>query len=187
MLNRLIPGNPPLTLISCIDPGRSVAANCFAQRQDSFSAISYTVGADYRIADDIMVYAKQSRGYRSGGQQLRTFTTADSAPFQPEIVNEQEIGLKYEFFDRRVRLNLAGYHNKINDAQRSHRARAAGRDARRGPAFDRRWLAGPPFLLVQWSQPQARPTPRLTRVPRCSRPISIGSGPGRPARARRHA
>ena len=119
VLNRLIPGLPPLTLLSCIDPGRSVAANCFAQRQDSFSAISYTLGADYKIADGVLVYAKQSRGYRSGGQQLRTFTAADSAPFQPEIVNEQEVGLKSEFLDRRLRLNIAGYHNKIADAQRS--------------------------------------------------------------------
>jgi iron complex outermembrane receptor protein len=103
-----------------------VANDCAGQRRDSFSALSYTIGLDYNLSEDILLYAKQSRGYRSGGQQLRTTSTADTAPFQPEIVNEQEIGLKAEFMDRRVRFNLAAYHNTITNAQRSVITRIAG-------------------------------------------------------------
>jgi iron complex outermembrane receptor protein len=33
--------------------------------------------------------------------------------------DEQEIGIKSEFLDRKVRLNIAAYHNQISDAQRS--------------------------------------------------------------------
>lgn len=106
-------------LVSCITPNRSIANDCRDQRQDEFDAISYTAGLDYKLADDVLVYAKQSRGYRSGGQQLRSTSTVDTAPFQPEIVNEQELGLKSEFFDRRLRLNLSAYHNTIKGAQRS--------------------------------------------------------------------
>lgn len=110
---------PVGTLISCITPDRSVATGCVNRRNDTFKAVSYTVGLDYKISDDVLIYAKQSRGYRSGGQQLRTLSGSDTAPFQPEVVNEQEIGFKAEFLDRRVRLNVAAYHNTITDAQRS--------------------------------------------------------------------
>jgi len=112
-------------LVSCITPLRSVAADCRDIRSDTFKAISYTAGLDYKLSDDVLIYAKQSRGFRSGGQQLRSTTTTDPS-FQPEIVNEQEIGVKTELFDRRVRLNIAGYHNTINDAQRSVITRIAG-------------------------------------------------------------
>jgi iron complex outermembrane recepter protein len=113
-------------LVSCITPNRSVALDCKDQRSDTFKAISYTAGLDYKISDDILLYAKQSRGFRSGGQQLRSTSTVDTAPFRPEIVNEQEIGIKAELLDRRVRLNVAGYHNTIGNAQRSVITRIAG-------------------------------------------------------------
>jgi iron complex outermembrane recepter protein len=113
-------------LVSCITPNRAVALDCKDQRSDTFKAISYTVGLDYEVSDDVLIYAKQSRGFRSGGQQLRSTSTVDTAPFQPEIVNEQEIGIKAEFLDRRVRLNVAGYHNTIGNAQRSVITRIAG-------------------------------------------------------------
>src|SRR3546814_7274202 len=51
--------------------------------------------------------------------QLRTVTLADSTPSDPEIVHEQEIGIKTTFLGGRGRFNVAGYHNKVSDAQRS--------------------------------------------------------------------
>src|SRR3546814_7358377 len=65
------------------------------------------------------MYAKYSKGYRSGAMQLRTVTLADSTPSDPEIVHEQEIGIKTTFLGGRGRFNVAGYHNKVSDAQRS--------------------------------------------------------------------
>lgn len=99
--------------------GNFTAEDCNRSRKDSWSNLSYTVGADYKVSDDVMVYAKQSRGYRAGAQQLRSLTLDDTAPAEPEIVNEQEVGIKTEFFDRRVRFNLSGYHTTVKGAQRS--------------------------------------------------------------------
>lgn len=93
--------------------------DCNRSRSDTWSNLSYTVGLDYKVNDDVMVYAKQSRGYRAGAQQLRSLTLADTAPAQPEIVNEQEVGIKTEFLDKRIRFNLAGYHQTVKGAQRS--------------------------------------------------------------------
>ena len=68
----------------------------------------------------VMVYAKAGRGYRSGGENLRANgDPATFAPFKPEINDEQEIGIKSEFLDHKVRLNIAAYHNIISNAQRS--------------------------------------------------------------------
>ncbi len=105
--------------VSKLLAGTLVAADCNRSREDTWSNLSYTIGFDYKVNEDIMVYAKQSRGYRAGAEQLRSLTLTDTAPAQPEIVNEQEIGLKTEFMDKRVRFNLAGYHNTVKGAQRS--------------------------------------------------------------------
>lgn len=113
---QLVNGVP---IISVADYTNLLANQCRRGRSDSFNNVSYTVGVDYKPTEDILLYAKQSRGYRSGAQQLRTLTLTDTAPAEPEIVNEQEIGLKSEWMDGRLRFNLSGYHNKIKGAQRS--------------------------------------------------------------------
>lgn len=97
----------------------ATAVPCLRSSQESFTNLSYTIGVDYDVTDDILIYAKHSKGYRSGALQLRTLTLADSIPSQPEIVHEQEIGIKTTFLDGRGTFNIAGYHNKVSDAQRS--------------------------------------------------------------------
>ncbi len=97
----------------------TVAIPCLRERHKTFTNLSYTIGVDYDLTDDILVYAKHSKGYRSGALQLRTVTLADSIPSDPEIVHEQEIGIKTTFLGGRGRFNIAGYHNKVRDAQRS--------------------------------------------------------------------
>ncbi|MCC6925350.1 TonB-dependent receptor [Novosphingobium sp.] len=57
-------------------------------------------------SDNINLYAKYSTGYRAGGASSRSISYAT---FGPENVKAYEIGAKTEFFDRRVRFNLAGY------------------------------------------------------------------------------
>lgn len=57
-------------------------------------------------ADGVNLYAKYSTGYRAGGANSRSQTFA---PFDPEEVKAWEAGAKLDLFDRRVRLNLAGY------------------------------------------------------------------------------
>ncbi|WP_298023591.1 TonB-dependent receptor [uncultured Parasphingopyxis sp.] len=93
--------------------------DCARTRYDTFDNLSYTIGFDYQLTDDILFYAKHSRGYRSGVQQLRSLTLTDTTPAQPEINNEQEIGLKTEFWGGRAIFNIAGFHNRVSNAQRS--------------------------------------------------------------------
>ena len=107
--------------ISCALPGATVANdNCALANKDTFKRVSYTAGLDYKVTPDVLVYAKAGRGYRSGGENLRAQGDISTfAPFKPELNDEQEIGIKTEFLDRKLRINVAAYHNVISNAQRS--------------------------------------------------------------------
>ncbi|GAC1576290.1 MAG: hypothetical protein NVS3B27_21360 [Novosphingobium sp.] len=110
------------TYIACTLPTIATVANdnCAAGRKDTFNRVSYTAGLDYKITPDVLVYAKAGRGYRSGGENLRAQgDPATFAPFKPELNDEQEIGIKSVFLDRKLRINVAAYHNVITNAQRS--------------------------------------------------------------------
>jgi len=97
----------------------ATAIPCLRTNKENFTNLSYTVGIDYDVTEDILLYAKHSKGYRSGALQLRTLTLADSIPSEPEIVYEQEVGIKTTFLDGRAHFNIAGYHNVVKGAQRS--------------------------------------------------------------------
>jgi iron complex outermembrane recepter protein len=86
-----------------------------------FTNTSPVIGFEYHLNDDMMVYASYSEGYKTG-----SWTTRLSAPnqvyndslfFDPENATAEEIGLKSELLDRRLRLNLAAFHTKYDDIQ----------------------------------------------------------------------
>jgi iron complex outermembrane receptor protein len=86
-----------------------------------FSNTSPTVGAEYHLNDDMMLYASYSEGYKTGSWTTRLSapnqTYNDSLFFDPEDATSQEIGLKSELMDRRLRLNLAAFHTEYDDIQ----------------------------------------------------------------------
>jgi iron complex outermembrane recepter protein len=112
-------GLPTSCAITGPGSNATLANDCSFVRSDKFDAVSWTIGADYKLTDDILVYAKASRGYRSGGQNLRALSLAQAVPFKPEYVNEEEVGLKADLLDRRLRINVAGFYDKVSDAQRT--------------------------------------------------------------------
>ncbi|OCC25569.1 hypothetical protein MB02_02750 [Croceicoccus estronivorus] len=76
--------------------------------------LSWLASASYELAPDLMVYARVSTGYRSGGINPRA-TVINT--FKPEKAMAYEAGIKSEFFDHRLRLNLAGYITNYTDRQ----------------------------------------------------------------------
>ena len=108
------PGPPTPANTTCV-----VAPVCPATRQNSFTGISYTASIDYRVSDGILAYVKTAKGYRSGGENLRMTNAAGFIPFKPENDYSYEGGLKTEFFDHRLRVNVAGYYTILKDIQRT--------------------------------------------------------------------
>lgn len=63
---------------------------------------SYTAGVNYKPSRDLLLYAKFSHANVSGG-------SAGDIVFEPEFANSFEAGIKSEWFDHRLRANLAAY------------------------------------------------------------------------------
>lgn len=88
----------------------------------NFKNVSPKISLDYEITPDIMVYGLASRGFKSGGYNIRANAVAvprSAEPFDDERVDSYEIGSKMAFFDSRLFLNLAYFHNEYEDIQLS--------------------------------------------------------------------
>jgi iron complex outermembrane receptor protein len=85
---------------------------------DSDNDVSPTIGLNYTLADDVMVYAKYSRGYKSGGWNADFRTSGLSTiAYDPESVDAWEIGLKSTLLDGTLRLNADVFVQKYDDFQ----------------------------------------------------------------------
>ena len=71
--------------------------------------------ADYQWSDDVMTYVQASTGYKGGGINPRPFYVSQEQPFDPETLTTYEVGLKTDFADNRVRVNVAAFFNQYED------------------------------------------------------------------------
>ena len=82
-------------------------------------AVNYNLTAQYKLRPSMMVYAKLATGFRSGGQNIAGSNQITYRPFGPEKVKEYEVGMKADFFDRRLRANIAAFYDDYTDIQRT--------------------------------------------------------------------
>ncbi len=83
------------------------------RRDESWDNFSPRIALDYRVTDNAMLYASYARGYKAGG-----FNSVEiNSYFDNEKVWNVEAGLKSQWFDNRVRFNIAGWKYKYNDKQ----------------------------------------------------------------------
>nr|WP_279347139.1 TonB-dependent receptor [Govania unica] len=65
---------------------------------------------DYKVNSDVMVYGVVARGNKPGGFNSDVRLIGDQVTYEEETAWNYELGFKSEFFDRRVRLNVAAYY-----------------------------------------------------------------------------
>lgn len=83
-----------------------------------WSKFTPKVAIDYTVAPDVMLYGSYAKGYKSGASQSAVFNPILAARLvDPETVQTYEIGIKSQFLDRRIRLNVAGYTSQFKDLQ----------------------------------------------------------------------
>jgi iron complex outermembrane recepter protein len=105
---------------SVLRPVAPIAANF--DKTINFENLSPKISLDYQVNDDIMIYGLASRGFKSGGYNIRAQATAvprSAEPFDDESVDSFEIGSKMSFLDQRLFLNLSAFHNQYKDIQLS--------------------------------------------------------------------
>lgn len=107
--------NPTVVIQPSLAGGQIVMT---APVKANWSKFTPKVSVSYNWTDDVMTYALFSRGYRGGGFNGRPATIgAATIPYNPETLDNFEIGFKSEFLDRKVRLNGAVYLMKYKDMQ----------------------------------------------------------------------
>lgn len=74
--------------------------------RQTFRKLTWRAALDHRFAPDVLGYVSYNRGFKSGGFNL--LQPAD-APFKPEVLDAYEAGFKTEWFNRRLRVNVAAF------------------------------------------------------------------------------
>ncbi len=111
------PAGPTCNLVSP-EAGEATCTPDFVD-DDNWSSVSPKLGLTYNLSQDARIYAHWTRGYRSGGYNLRntSFDPVDTpGPFDEEIVDNYEIGYKSEY--GRGRFNATAFYNQVEDMQR---------------------------------------------------------------------
>ncbi len=81
------------------------------------NSLSGQATLSYQIATDVLSYATYSRGAKSGGLNLTALLNVANAQVKPEKVDNYEIGLKTQFLDRKITLNVAAFQTNVRDYQ----------------------------------------------------------------------
>lgn len=79
-----------------------------------------TVGVQFHFNSDVMAYASWGKGFKAGGWTTRLSAVIPSpkaAEFQPEYSKTWELGLKSQWFERRLRANAALFYTDYNGIQ----------------------------------------------------------------------
>ena len=94
-------------------PGTGIPAH--SQFDDSDHIIKLNASLD--VGRDVLLYAQYSEGFRAGGANQPIQTATIPSGFASDQVKSYEAGLKSQWLDRRLTLNLTGYHLVWSDIQ----------------------------------------------------------------------
>ncbi|WP_187276570.1 TonB-dependent receptor [Parahaliea maris] len=85
---------------------------------DNFSEFTPKAAVEYQFSDDILMFASYTEGFKAGGYNgLASTAEALGTAFEPQTVEAWEVGFKSEWWDNRLRLNLAGFFNEYASLQ----------------------------------------------------------------------
>jgi|SRR5215217_247162 len=96
----------------------------FAPPTGEWEDVSPMISVDYQLTDDAMVYARVSKGFKSGGFNGRANSALEATKYDPETVVAYEAGAKTTWFDKRLRANATVFYSDYEDFQ----ARVSGLD-----------------------------------------------------------
>ena len=89
-------------------------------KSETFSSVAPKLGLDYAFDDDLMGYITLSRGFKSGGFNVRAQATAfpqSAEPFEDEVLTVAEVGIKSLLANRSLVLNTAVFYGEYEDIQ----------------------------------------------------------------------
>lgn len=97
-------------------PGRFIGP---IQANTSVDNFSGKAALQYYFNRDFMVYVSAARGYKGPGIDTQSIIRSDLTVIRPEIPTSYEIGMRSQFMDRAVTLNITGFATDFKDFQAS--------------------------------------------------------------------
>lgn len=95
------------------------AGSFAASGKKSWNNVGWKLGFDYKLDQSRLVYGYWARGFKSGGFTGRLGIPQDIGPYEPEKVDTYEVGFKADWFNRRLRTNVAVFYTDYQDMQLS--------------------------------------------------------------------
>ncbi len=84
---------------------------------DDFSAVSPKLALGYKLSEVTRLYALYSTGYKPGGFTRLVTPAIASFSYDPETVDNYEVGLRQALWQNRAQLTLAAYWTRNDDYQ----------------------------------------------------------------------
>lgn len=79
--------------------------------------VTLKFSASYRIDDDRMIYGLYSEGFRNGGENIARPGVVLPLVYEPDFLQNFELGLKSKWANGRLRANLTAFHMEWDDYQ----------------------------------------------------------------------
>ncbi len=89
----------------------------FFNDSGSWDSWTPTFTLDYALSDDVRLYGRLAKGFKSGGFNGRANSAADVSAFDPEEVWTGELGAKTTMADGRLQANYTVFMSKYDDFQ----------------------------------------------------------------------
>ena len=103
---------------TCVSDPNLVAPNGRAIPQEQDIQIwTPRFAINFQPNPEMLIFASATRGFKSGGWNARGTSASELLPFDPEIAWSYEAGIKTEFLDNRLRVNLTAYYLDVEDLQ----------------------------------------------------------------------
>jgi len=96
--------------------GFIIEDNFDASLSENWNDLSLKGSLDYRVNEDVLVYASIAEGFKSGGFPAAPFSAEVFQPIDPEEALSYEVGSKLDLFDR-LRVNASAYFFDYSDIQ----------------------------------------------------------------------
>ena len=85
--------------------------------ENSTSDVTKKVSLQYQVGDSAMVYALYSDGFRAGGRNVVRPGTVLPADYDPDFLDNYELGLKSRWLDGQIAFNLTAFRMEWDDYQ----------------------------------------------------------------------
>lgn len=120
---------PPVSRNACfvtVGGGSIDPSVCSYSASTGSSKLTWLASADWRPFHELLLYSSYSRGYRAGGFSIQAASSvpatpaalaANFTPFEPEVVDNLELGFKADLLHRRLRVNGAFFRQNYKNIQ----------------------------------------------------------------------